>query len=171
MGKRTMTTDFLKECMADSLLALMEKKEFSKITINEIAQGAGVNRSTWFRNFSTKNEALTFKLVQAWHRWEAEQGVTNRRGYTVENAGDFFRFNYENRNIILLIYRVGMQITIYDAFCQVMMPQFGAEAEEFYETRFYASGVYGMLGEWVKRDFRETPEEMAALFYKIIQPH
>ena len=40
----------------------MKEKPFSKITINDISDAAGVNRSTWFRNFDTKNDALTFKL-------------------------------------------------------------------------------------------------------------
>ena len=39
MGGNTKTTDFLKECMADSLLNLMQEKDFAKITINEIAAG------------------------------------------------------------------------------------------------------------------------------------
>lgn len=64
MGSNAKTTDFLKECMADALLSAMKEKPFSKITINEIADAAGVNRSTWFRNFSDKNEAITFKLIQ-----------------------------------------------------------------------------------------------------------
>ncbi|MBQ1170978.1 MAG: TetR family transcriptional regulator [Lachnospiraceae bacterium] len=49
--------------MADALLQLMREKQFSKITIKEISDIAGVNRSSCFRNFDTKNEALTFKLV------------------------------------------------------------------------------------------------------------
>ena len=46
MGASPRTTDFLKECMADSLLQLMKEKSFAKITVNEISQAAGVNRST-----------------------------------------------------------------------------------------------------------------------------
>ncbi len=59
MGASPKTTDFLKECMADALLQAMKEKPFSKITVNGIAETAGVNRSTWFRNFSDKNEAIT----------------------------------------------------------------------------------------------------------------
>lgn len=168
MSGKAMTTEFLKECMADSLLALMRKKELSRITINEIAEGAGVNRSTWFRNFETKNEALTFKLVTAWERWAREHELIERHLYSLENAGDFFLFNYENRRVLMTIYGANMQATIYEAFYQVMMPRFGADAQEYYETRFYANGLFGLLDEWVKRDFRETPEEMTAIFFRIV---
>jgi len=168
MSGKSMTTEFLKECMADSLLALMRKKDFSKITINEIAAGAGVNRSTWFRNFETKNEALTFKLFTSWQRWAKEHELTERHLYTLDNAGDFFMFNFENRNVLKTIYGANMQSMIYEAFYQVMMPRFGADAQEYYETRFYANGLFGLLDEWVKRDFRETPEEMTAVFFRIV---
>ena len=81
---------FLKECMADALLALMKKREFSKITVNEIAETAGVNRSTWFRNFDTKTEALTYKIVQLWYRWADEHGLAEIKRYTTDNAYDFY---------------------------------------------------------------------------------
>ena len=70
MGSSPKTTDFLKECMADALFRAMKEKPFSKITINEIADAAGVNRSTWFRNFSDKNEAITFKLIRLCIVWQ-----------------------------------------------------------------------------------------------------
>lgn len=168
MGGNAMTTYFLKECMADSLLKLMQKKEFSKITINEIAKGAGVNRSTWFRNFTTKNEALTFKLVYSWERWAQEYELENHHRYTLDNAKDFFRFNYKNCHILTVICEANLQSVIYDAFYQILMPQFNANAQECYERRFYANGMFGLLDEWVKREFRETPEEMTALFQKIV---
>ena len=52
MGQNAKATDFLKECMADALIQKMQEKPFEKVTVNEIADLAGVNRSTWFRNVS-----------------------------------------------------------------------------------------------------------------------
>lgn len=169
MSKNAMTTDFLKECMADSLLKLMKEKDFLKITINEIAEGAGVNRSTWFRNYTTKNEALTFKLVQLWERWADEHTLQERHKYSLDNAKDFFQFNFENRKILSTICEVSLQSAIYDAFYQIMMPQFGANAEECYQSRFFSYGLFGLLDEWIKRDFFETPEEMAQMFFKMME--
>ena len=63
MGQNAKATDFLKECMADALIQKMQEKPFEKVTVNEIADLAGVNRSTWFRNFKTKNDALSFKIA------------------------------------------------------------------------------------------------------------
>lgn len=168
MSKNSMTTDFLKECMADSLLKLMKKKDFLKITINEIAKDAGINRSTYFRNYSTKNEALTFKLIRLWNRWADEHAMLERHKYSLDNASSFFQFNYENREILSTICSANLQSVIYDAFYQIMMPQFGANAEECYQSRFFSYGLFGLLDEWIKRDFVETPEEMTQVFYQMM---
>ena len=168
MGASPKTTDFLKECMADALLQAMKEKPFSKITVNGIAETAGVNRSTWFRNFSDKNEAITFKLIRLWDRWADEHGMKERRRYTLDNAKDFFAFNYSIQDLLSEIYREKLQVCVYNAFYQVMMPQYGADPGECYEARFYSFGLFGFLDEWIKRDFYETPEEITALFQKMM---
>ena len=168
MGASPKTTDFLKECMADALLQLMKEKQFSKITINEISNDAGVNRSTWFRNFETKNEALTFKLVQLWNRWVDEHVMKECHRYTLDNAERFFLFNNSIKDILTEIYRADLQSCVYDAFYQVMMPQYGADSMECYKARFYSYGLFGFLDEWIKRGFYETPDEMARLVNEII---
>ncbi len=169
MGASPKTTDFLKECMADSLLQLMKKKPFAKITVNEISQAAGVNRSTWFRNFETKNEALTFKLVRLWYRWADEHGMKERHRYTLENAETFFDFNATIQDTLNEIYRAEQQSSVYAAFYQIMMPQYGADPAECYEARFYSYGLFELLDEWIKRGFYETPAQLAVLFRKMMQ--
>ena len=168
MGASPKTTDFLKEYMADALLQAIKEKPFSKITVNGIAETAGVNRSTWFRNFSDKNEAITFKLIRLWDRWADEHGMKERRRYTLDNAEDFFAFNYSIQDLLSEIYREKLQVCVYNAFYQVMMPQYGADPGECYEARFYSFGLFGFLDEWIKRDFYETPEEITALFRKMM---
>lgn len=168
MGRSKKTDYFLKECMADALLLLMEKQDFKKITVDQIARTAGVNRSTWFRNYQTKDQALTYKLVRLWYRWAAERGTEPCHVYTEENAADFFRFNYEYRDLVRKLLRGGHQTAVYQAFYEVMSPQLDADPEACYEARFYANGLFGLLLEWHRRDFRESPETMTDLFQKIM---
>ena len=169
MGASPKTTEFLKECMADALLRVMKEKSFPKITVNEIAETAGVNRSTWFRNFSDKNEAITFKLIRLWDRWADEHGIKERRCYTLDNAADFFAFNYSIKELLSEIYREELQACVYNAFYQVMMPQYGADPAECYEARFYSFGLFGFLDEWIKRGFYETAEQITELFRNMMR--
>lgn len=169
MGASPKTTDFLKECMADAILHAMREKSFSKITINEITEIAGVNRSTWFRNFNDKNGAISFKLTRLWNRWADEHGLKERCRYTLDNAEDFFAFNFSIRDILSEIYREELQACVYNAFYQIMMPQYGADPAECYEARFYSYGLFGFLDEWIKRGFYETPEQITELFRKMMR--
>ena len=61
-----------------------------------------------------------------------------------------------------------IQLTLYNAFYQVMMPQYGADPAECYEARFYSYGLFGFLDEWIKRGVNETPEQITALFRKMM---
>ena len=168
MGASPKTTEFLKECMSDALFQLMKDKPFTNITINEIADAAGVNRSTWFRNFSSKNDAITFKLIRLWNRWADEHKIIEHRRYVLDNAEDFFAFNYSIKGLLSEIYREELQACVYNAFYQVMMPQYGENPAECYEARFYSYGLFGFLDEWIKRGFYETSEQLAALFRKMM---
>ncbi|MGM9942089.1 MAG: TetR/AcrR family transcriptional regulator [Bulleidia sp.] len=169
MGASSKTTDFLKECMADALFRLMKDKPFAKITINQIAQEAGVNRSTWFRHFNDKNEVVTFKLIRLWERWAEEHDMKERKHYSLENAETFFSFNYSIRHLLQQIYQAGLETCVYNAFYQVMKPQYGADPIECYEARFYSFGLYGFLDEWIRRGFCETPEQVSTLFRQMME--
>lgn len=150
------------------MIKLMREKPFEKISIQEIADKSGVGRATWFRNYNGKNEALTFKLIVLWNRWSDEHDISVRDRFTLKNSKDFFEFNFEIRCIVQTIYSANMQSAVYDAFYQVMMPQYGANAEECYKARFYSYGLFGLLDEWVKRGFKETPDEMVRIFYTVM---
>lgn len=77
--KRTQrTSDFLKECIADSLLRLLRTKPLEAITIREITELANVSRVTYYRNFTSKEEVIEFKLDKLMTDWiEHEKTIRN----------------------------------------------------------------------------------------------
>jgi AcrR family transcriptional regulator len=169
MQKRRVNT-FLKECMADALIALMADTPIQKITVERIAALAGVGRATWFRNFKDKADALSFKLGCLWERWADGHNLPKeRRLYTPEIAAEFFAFNYATRDLYALIYREGQQTAIYDAFYAIIMSQSKEDADACYQGQFFAYGLFGMLNEWIRRDFAESPEYITTLFFRSIR--
>lgn len=162
------TTEFLKECLADGLIKLLKTKPIEKITVPEIAETASVGRTTFFRNFTSKSEMITYKLIRLWDRWAEEHNLLEKKKFTLDNATDFFNFNFNIKDLLMLLYQRDLQPTVYDAFYKVMVPQFGANAQECYESRFYSYGLFGLLDEWIKRGFNETPAQMAEMIKAII---
>ena len=163
MGANPKTTAFLKECLADALIQLLETKPIEKITVPEIAALSGVGRTTYFRNFGSKEEMLSYKLIVLWERWAEEHGVVIRRRYSPDNALTFFRFNYSIRALLTLMYRRGLQAALYASFQAYMMPQQGVTPLDCYRIGFYSYGLFGLLDAWILRDFCETPDQMANL--------
>ena len=60
MRRKNITTYMMKEYITEALLQLMKKKNFEKLTIEEITDRAGVNRSTYYRNFKSKEMIVQF---------------------------------------------------------------------------------------------------------------
>ena len=168
MGASPRTSDLLKECMADALLRAMKEKSFEKITVTEITEAAGVNRSTWFRNFESKDEALTFKLVLLWYQWAGKHGMRDCRRYTAENVEDFFAFNASIQPVLETIYHAEQLPCVYDAFCHVMSAKSETTPAQAYEARFYSYGLFGLLDEWIGRGFCETPQQLAEMLREMM---
>ena len=162
-------TEFLKECMSNALVRLLKEKPLEKISIIEITKKACVGRATWFRNFSSKEEALTYRIITLWYIWCEKHNISQEQRYTVHNALDFFNFSLEYKDLYKLMYIRELQTTIYEAFYQVIIKQHRSSPSEYYKSRFLSYGVYGIVDEWVKRDFRESPEELADILYQTIK--
>lgn len=50
----------MKDYITQALFLLLRKKDFAEISIGEIAAKAGLNRSTYYRNFNSKEDIVRF---------------------------------------------------------------------------------------------------------------
>ena len=164
----TKTSDYLKECIADAVLVLVKNKPIEKITVDELVAKAGVGRATYFRLFRSKQEAITFKFIKMWEQYAELNGLEVRDRFDIRNARDFFEYNYSIRHILDIVYAAGLQEALHDSFYQIMVHAEEESGHSSYREKFYAHGLYGLLDEWIKREYRETPEEMARILVKII---
>jgi AcrR family transcriptional regulator len=56
--------------MEEALFQLMGQKSFSQITVTDIAERAGVSRLTFYRNFETKEDILSYHFDQLFGEYE-----------------------------------------------------------------------------------------------------
>ncbi len=167
MSRKKESTEFLLECMADSLIALMKEKEYGKITIDEITKKAGVGRATYFRHVKSKEELIIYKLKMCWERWAGEAGLRMTTGFALENTEAFFHFNYANRDWFLLVYKAGLSQTLLSAFDAILVEQREAK-EQQYANAFFKYGLFGILNKWILNGFEDSPDEMIKIGKKII---
>ncbi len=63
----------------------------------------------------------------------------------------------------------GLSKALHESFYRIMTPpDREMDTLSTYREKFYAHGLYGLLDEWIKRGFRETPEEMAEMLRQIV---
>lgn len=62
MRRKSTTSEMMKQYIVEALFRLMKKKPFAEITIGEITKTAGVNRSTYYRHFESKEDILYYFL-------------------------------------------------------------------------------------------------------------
>lgn len=166
---RKVVSEDLKECLADALLQLIVSKPMEKITIDELAEKAGVGRVTYFRAFHSKQEVLTFKIVRLWNEYARKHDLKIHDRFDLENARAFFAFNLEIQNVLQVLYSAGLQQVLYDAFCQILF-SFEKEVDLLHRFRekYYAYGLYGLLDEWILNGFQPGPEQMADMLIQIV---
>ena len=58
MNKQESKYQYTASLMDEALLLLLEQKEFDAITVKEVCQKAGVNRSTFYLHYETMNDLL-----------------------------------------------------------------------------------------------------------------
>lgn len=170
MSRNPKTTEYLKECISDAIIQLIKEKPIEKITADEIADKAQVGRATFFRSFSSKTEAVTFKFIKLWERYAIVNDLKVRDKFDLNNALHFFEYNYSIRHVLDTVYAAGLQSAVHDSFYRIMLPENSKENfSRNYREKFYAHGLYGLLDEWIKRKYKETPEEMAKILIGIVK--
>lgn len=160
--RRNAGTEFLKECMADALLQLMNAKDFEKITVKEITDTANVGRATYFRHFNSKEEVLGFKICLLWKRWAADHCLETPLPITTENLITCFEFVYSIRSINSLLLKADKLNVLLLALGEELGFTEPKEPYAFYCYCFITYGLSGVLFRWINRDYAQPPKNIIA---------
>lgn len=178
--------------MDEALLSLLEKKDFAYITIREICNLAGVNRSTFYLHYENTWDLLQESLeymheeflsyfhekskttVQTLQTCPKEEIVF----ITPEYLLPYLTFIYEHQRL----YRATMERPgafstreIYDKlfryiFAPVLERFDVPEKERPYRMDFYIKGIAGIVGRWLEEDCRLPIEEVSSLIQQCVLP-
>ena len=157
-----------------ALLTLLDQKPFEFITISEICQEAGVNRSTFYLHYENTcdllKETTQYILDKHFAYYDVDKkarihGLADfNRGelifLTREYFGPYLTFIKENRRIFRLAikqFRVMNMDEVYGRmFKYIFEPilvQFGVPLKErAYVIKFYLTGVFAIVMEWLDND-------------------
>lgn len=168
MSRTAESTIRTKELIADALLELMKVQPFEKIKIDDITEKAGVGRVTYFRNFKSKEEIITYKFIRMWERYCDEHELVERRRFNIDNSHAFFEYNLSIRETLEIVYKAGVQNAIFESFFAIMLPPETEDVKKWYREKFYSYGLFGLLDGWVRGGFKETVDEMSDMLISIV---
>ncbi len=173
--------------MDEALISLLEKKEFAYITVKEICEAAGVNRSTFYLHYENTSDLLkeTTQYIldkhfsyygvdekDASHR--LEKGEPNELIFvTREYLTPYLTFTKENRRIFRLAIKqfhvMNMNEVYEHLFKYIFEPVLARfhvpEKERPYVIKFYLTGVFAVVMEWLEKDCSDSID----LVVKIIE--
>ncbi len=169
MKEKMSVNETVREALAIALLQLMKKKELSEISISEIVKVAGVGRSSFYRNFNSKEQLLCSYIVDLYHEYFREKNVPLQ----MTDAGQVesfliprFNFIKEHRDIFKALYKNGMLYyffgSIENELILLLCGQTG-DTSSYYRAMFSGSCA-GIIRHWIERDFAESVEDMVKLF-------
>ena len=177
--------------MDEALIELLDKKDFEYITVKEICDKAGVNRSTFYLHYENMTDLLEENVAFIHNRFmnymnEIDEGKTDDALKNLKTAdkSDLYFFtdkylyaylNYvkENKRTYMVAIKHVMlfqSVERYqELFCRVFSPvmeKFGVPTEKRnYMMMFYLNGIQAVVNEWIRTDCITSIDEII----KIIQ--
>ena len=104
------------ESVVEGLWELLEDKSFEKISVSELVERASIDRVTFYRNFSNKEEVLKRSFNMELQAWLSERQIDLSDwtdGQLLSALSQFFDFWYEQQDKIrLLICLTGILIAL-----------------------------------------------------------
>lgn len=162
MRRKNTTSKTMKQYMAEALLILMKDKDFHEISIGALTKKAGVHRSTYYRNFQSKEEILRFYFQQI-IELQREKIPSNQLEFK-EYMLQMFTHYYQYKEHLLLIYRANLSYLMLDVFNHVFQSAHGGDTpKDSYFTYYHTGGIYNNFILWFSNNMQETPEEITAI--------
>jgi AcrR family transcriptional regulator len=168
MRRKNITTRMMKNYIVQGLLILMSKKSFETISISEITEKAGVDRSTYYRNFKSKEDIIRFFVKKVWHEYMLtyDKAVSFK-----DHLKKLLMYYIKYKKEFLLIYKHGLTHLILDELNDFFKPiseDKNLSIEERYKIYWYAGAIYNSVLLWFSTGMKESPDKLSEMHVALI---
>jgi AcrR family transcriptional regulator len=172
--------------MDEALLFLLEKKDFEFITVKEICEKAGVNRTTFYLHYETI-EDLLFETIEMLNRKINESfnneilDIANSSKEDLYLVTDKYLIPYlnlikENKKLYKVIHN-NSQIfknqeafqKLYNSLFKGILDKYGVlENEKEYIFSYFSFGLVAIVQKWIEKDCEDDVYMIAEIMKKVI---
>jgi len=179
--------------MNQALIELLNKKEYEFITIKEICEKAGVNRSTFYLHYETKEDLLeecvenTNKHFLTYFNECAKDFINKLKTCPIEDLifithdylSPYLNYIKENKIIhqVAVKHKVVMNSdkkfnSLNKHVFQPIFTRFGIdEKSSKYIILYYINGVNAIINEWILNNCKDEIEFIEKLIIDCIRPY
>ena len=172
--------------MNEALLILLEKKEYEFITVKEICEKAGVNRSTFYLHYETIDDLLEETITMTHNKFQKafNNKTINPRILAKEDLffikeeelTTYLNFVKEQKRLYKLMFKYSylfkgeaMLKVFYDEIFEIVLDKYGVSKQERdYVFTYYTSGVVAVIQKWINNDCIDDISFITNLIIKLI---
>ena len=157
----------VKERIMKAMIDLSAEKSWDKITITDIINKSKVARATFYRNFSSMDDLITYGIRQLREDYWENAPKNCTEFLCPEMLAYTFDYYRKNRELILSYHRSGSFNSVLDIITESMVLSFGdmpSHSISRYKLYYYAGALYNMTIYWLENGMKETAKEMADAF-------
>ncbi len=163
-----------KRMLKEGLTRLLTKKPLDKISITELCQQAGINRTTFYRYYELPKDVL----MEMQHDFFDETFEHCQKTLTVSDIEHTFVCLYERKELVKLFFQYNSDTDWIDIFTNIyssfpekkMMKAFRNLDENSAKLLLFylAGGAYFLVRQWIMDDIPMQPKEVAAIALGIL---
>ena len=177
--------------MDAAFLELIEKKDFAYITVKEICEKAGVNRSTFYLHYETVGDLLAESAQRIIDEFVAcmpcdtveflgklpDRPLTELYLITPEYLVPYLTYVKEHRRVFKATVEQASALRMNDAYRDLnrhvltpILNRFRVPPEDQeYMMRFFISGLMAIINEWLKDDCKDSMEHIVSVIQRCIK--
>lgn len=180
--------------MNEALVKLLDKKDYKYITVKEICDKAGVNRSTFYLHYESMDDLLEETTEYVLKDFYIKMGLNDRDINDFNNIDSlekedlyllkpkyltpYLKYIKENqklfktliRNVKTFKWQKTYDYLFYNIFSPILDKLKQPEKDKKYLVEFYIHGVMAVVSMWLDNDCKDEIEDIILIIQKCSNP-
>lgn len=165
-----------KKMLKIALMELLKEKPIEKITIRELCSKAEINHTTFYKHYGSQYDLLAEIESDYFKELEhclLEDGEESRDGLT--SALRFLDREKERWKVLIntvheeVLAKRLFEIPIISKLLDEYLRTMPDENKRDYIRLFLCQGGYAIIRDWINHENKDTPEEISALIWSLIE--
>lgn len=176
----------------EALIKLLDEKDYEYITVKEICNKAGVNRSTFYLHYESIDDLLnettqylTRKMLTYFNRepkdFIANLELSNKEDLILINETylrPYLEFIKDNKKIFIYAFKNPKVMNVKNKYYNLEKYIFSPILDKFnisakkrkYILNFYINGIMGIIMEWTINDCKDNIDDIIDIIIECVKP-